>query len=245
MFFFFIPVILSDCYLNRDFHSADQLRPNENEQRAYPDSMSHPDLNRPYPMHSQEYNKMHMDPRQRDLLRQEAKMEEMREEVRRREDRERLMLQQQQQQHHQYPMGRGGSYSLPRGPNPLVRPPSYHHAPQQTGHPHPPYPGGPPPPAPKPRPQYYGNAPERFQKPPGYSSPHEVNSFDGIPSGHIPPQIGPRMNHQPPPPVVVSYRYGPSGYPPRSDDGSEPQKLNRQPADPRMVQPHGKPSPVR
>lgn len=182
---------------------------------------------------------MHMDPRQRDLLRQEAKMEEMREEIRRREDRERLILQQQQQQHHQ--MGRGGSWSLPRGPNPPIRPPpSYHHAPQQMGHPHPPFSGGPPPPAPKPRPQMYNaNNNERFSKPPSYPNNSDSNSYhEGMHSGHPPPQIGPRMN-QPPP--VVSYRYGPSGYPPRSDDNNEQPKMNRQmPNDPRVPVPHGK-----
>lgn len=137
----------------RDFRSADPLRPPpETESRPFPESMSHPDLNtRSYTQNSHEYNMMHMDPRQRDILRQEAKMEEMREEVRRREDRERLLMQQQQQQQH-LQMGRGSTWSLPRGPNPPVRPP--HDYP--TGHMHPPYAGGPPAPAPKPR-QLYNN----------------------------------------------------------------------------------------
>lgn len=211
--------------------------------------MSHPDLNsRSYTVHPQDYNMMHIDPRQRDLLRQEAKMEEMREEVRRREDRERLMLQQQQQQlqqQHHHQMAHGGNWSLPRGPNPVVRPPNYHHGLQQQGHPHPPYSGAPPPPAPKPRPQFYNSGPERFQRPPGYPNPQETNSYDGIHGPRIPSQTGPRLNHQPPP-VVVSYRYGPSGYPPRSEDGSEPPKANRPITnDPRINQAHVKPSPVK
>ncbi|GFY73939.1 afadin [Trichonephila inaurata madagascariensis] len=208
----------------RDFRSADPLRNPENDMRPYPDNVPHPDMNnKPYPMNSQDYNMMHMDPRQRDLLRQEAKMEEMREEVRRREDRERLILQQQQQQQH-LQMGRGATWSLPRGPVPSARPPhDYHHGQPTTGHMHPPYPGAPPAPAPKPRPQMYNNpGMERVQRPPGYTHPPE-NSYDGNVM-HAPPPVGARMQHQPPP--VVSYRYGPSGYPPRSEDGTE-QKVVR------------------
>lgn len=206
----------------RDFRSADPRNP-ENDMRPYQDSVPHPDMNnKPYPVNSQDYNMMHIDPRQRDLLRQEAKMEEMREEVRRREDRERLIMQQQQQQHLQ--MGRGATWSLPRGPVPSARPPlDYHHGQQMTGHMHPPYPGGPPAPAPKPRPQMYNNpGMERMQRPPGYMHVPE-NSYEGNVM-HPPPPVGAKMQHQPPP--VVSYRYGPSGYPPRSEDGTE-QKVVR------------------
>ncbi|KAG8189760.1 hypothetical protein JTE90_012933 [Oedothorax gibbosus] len=223
----------------RDFRSADQLRPPENDARPFPESMSHPDLNaRPYTQNQQhEYNMMHMDPRQRDILRQEAKMEEMREEVRRREDRERLLMQQQQQQHNTQYQPRGSNWSLPRGPNPSVRPPHDYH-PQPTGHMHPPYP---PAPAPKPRPQLYPN--QGAPRPPAYQG---TNS--GYPDTQLPydpnlsgqgPVGGIRMQHQPPP--VVSYRYGPSGYPPRGEDGTE-LKVNRpMMADPRMPQSHGKP----
>ncbi|XP_035207092.1 afadin-like isoform X1 [Stegodyphus dumicola] len=220
----------------RDFRSADHLRPVENEIRAYSDSMSHPELNsRAYPVHpSQDYNMMHMDPRQRDLLRQEAKMEEMREEVRRREDRERMLL---QQQHHQ--MGRGTNWSLPRGPNPAIRSPNYQHGPQQSAHIHAPYSGPPPPPAPKPRAQLYNNAPmDRFPRP-GYVNHENPAVYHDGSNSHV-PQSGPRMPHQPP--VNVSYRYGPSGYPPRTEDGTD-QKINRQMVtDPRITSPHGKPS---
>ncbi|XP_054718595.1 afadin-like isoform X2 [Uloborus diversus] len=220
----------------RDFRSADHLRPVESDARSYTESVSHPELNsRAYPPHSQEYNMMHMDPRQRDLLRQEAKMEEMREELRRREERERMLLQQQQMQG-----GRGGTWSLPRGPNPPIRPPGYHHNSPNPGHPHPPYVGGPPPPAPKPRQQFYSNGPiERFQRPPGYMNSPEA-AYHEI-GGH-PPPVGPRMAHQPPP--VVSYRYGPSGYPPRSEEGGDPKMPRQMGNDLRVHSPHGKPPPV-
>ncbi|XP_055943711.1 afadin-like isoform X2 [Argiope bruennichi] len=228
----------------RDFRSADPLRPPEADMRPYPDAVPHPDMNnKPYPVNSHEYNMMHMDPRQRDILRQEAKMEEMREEVRRREDRERLMLQQQQQHH---PMGRGTTWSLPRGPAPAARPPhDYHHGQQMTGHMHPPYPGGPPAPAPKPRPQLYNNpGMERLPRPAGYMPPLENSlPYDGnvMHPQHPPPNTNPRMQHQPPP--VVSYRYGPSGYPPRGEEGME-QKVTRPQLmpDPRIATLPAKPS---
>ncbi|CAL1290125.1 unnamed protein product [Larinioides sclopetarius] len=226
----------------RDFRSADPLRPPEADTRPYPDAIPHPDMNsKPYPMNSHEYNMMHMDPRQRDILRQEAKMEEMREEVRRREDRERLVLQQQP-----HPMGRGTTWSLPRGPVPSARPPlDYHHGQQMTGHMHPPYPGGPPAPAPKPRPQLYTNPSlERVPRPAGYMPPLENSlPYDGnvMHPQHPPPNTNVRMQHQPPP--VVSYRYGPSGYPPRGEEGME-QKLIRPQLmpDPRMATLPAKPS---
>lgn len=87
-------------------------------------------------------------------------------------------------------------------------------------------------------PRYPNPGMERVQRPPGYmSGPENSTPYDGtvMPQG----QAGVRMPHQPPP--VVSYRYGPTGYPPRGEDGSEI-KVNRQlMPDPRISQGHGKP----
>ncbi|XP_042899757.1 afadin isoform X2 [Parasteatoda tepidariorum] len=225
----------------RELRNPEMMRPHDHDPRSFPENVSHPDMhNRSHPMHPQDYNMMHMDPRQRDLLRQEAKMEEMREEIRRREDRERQMIQQQPPQ-----MGRGVNFPPPRGMNVMNRPPpNYHPGPPVGGHMHNQYPSGPPAPAPKPRPQFYNNQPERFQRPPtGYLPPSDNPSVYDTSAHHLVPQNGPRAPlHQNQPPPVVSYRYGPSGYPPRAEDGMGP-KPSRQPQpDPRLSSPH-KPSP--
>ena len=166
-----------------------------------------------------------LDPRQRDLMRQEAKMEEMREELRRREDRI-----QQQQQHGSSPylstIPRGMSLSnsvinsamllpgntnsirpnrfvsqqtLPNGGGMLVG------ASQSTGTLR--HPGQintarsvhPPPPAPKPlRPQF---GQQQTQQQPQQQA-NNLSSQSTTPN--------------------ISYRYGPSGYPPAASSKSNP-----------------------
>ncbi|XP_054164184.1 afadin-like [Oppia nitens] len=136
------------------------------------------------------------DSRQRDLMRQEAKMDEIREEVKRREDRT-------------LP---GGPYMnsqlrVPGGqPNGQWAPPPR----QQPYYPSQQMPmnGGshmrmmPPPPQPAPKPK--SSAAQLLQNY-GQNNSYNRNSYqqDAIP-----------QQQPPPPPPNVSYRYGPSGYPP-------------------------------
>lgn len=233
---------------HRDFHSTEHLRHMENDQRSI-HSESWEQNHRPFPPHKEmDPRQHHMDPmhqldaRQRDLIRQEAKMEEMREEVRRREDRERMVQNQ---------MVRGPApWGYPRGPNPNMQPPPGYMPPPGSV----PLGNGPPPPqGPKPRPQFSSpHANERFQRPPpGY----EPSVSEGPPyyqeaahpqtfpnSGH-PPMVQ-QHNQQRPnhPPPAVSYRYGPTGYPPRSEGPAKPSQPPRPPHnDPRVPAPHGRP----
>ena len=156
-------------------HSQDY---NDSQQMDYP-SRNYPPPHPPY-----------VD-RQRDMMRQEAKMDEMREEVRRRDER----------------MHSGGPQMGPifRGSAPNGQwPQRPHYYPQQQM---PGMNGGPvlhrmaPPPAPKPRPtaqQMLANYNPNAYLRNSYREPH-----DSIPQ---------TLSHPPPP--SVSYRYGPSGYPP-------------------------------
>ncbi|XP_067124139.1 afadin-like isoform X2 [Centruroides vittatus] len=157
----------------------------------------------------------HVESRQRDLIRQEAKMEEMREEVRRREERNHQQSNQPwgvmrspqsgmlPQSNRQPPPGYPGpaSYNSPPGPQgPRTN---------TIG-------GPPPPPAPKPRP-HSGN--EKSLKQYGYNSRHDNlpenhNAYQD-PSNPLTSSNSHLTSQQRPPPPAVSYRYGPSGYPPR------------------------------
>ena len=169
------------------FHYSQQYANSRLSTQDYNDSqqqmMDFPSRNYPPP------HPPYVDPRQRDIIRQEAKMDEMREEVRRREER----------------IQSGGPQMGPiiRNATPngqwAHRPPYY---PQQMG-----MNGGPqlrmaPPPAPKPnRPtaaQLLSNYGQNSYSRNSYREPH-----DNIPQSPANP-----------PPPSVSYRYGPSGYPP-------------------------------
>jgi afadin len=128
--------------------------------------------------------------RQRDLMRQEAKMDEMREEIKRREERNQSAQQM--------------INNLIRGPTPnglWSQRPQYHPQ-QQLG-----LNGGSqlrmgPPPAPK---------PNRAMAPTAVSN-YGQNSFIRQSSYREPHDNLPQQPNPPPP--TVSYRYGPSGYPP-------------------------------
>ena len=159
-------------------HSAQDF--NESQQMLDYPSRNYPPPHPPY-----------MDPRQRaDLMRQEAKMDEMREEVRRREER-------MQSGGPQVNPGIRGS--APNGLWPHRQP--YYPQQQMPG-----MNGGPrlrmaPPPAPKPRP----TAAEML-------SNYNPNSY--LRNSYREPHDVPQGQTNPPPPPTVSYRYGPSGYPP-------------------------------
>ncbi|XP_067129522.1 afadin-like [Centruroides vittatus] len=142
-------------------------------------------------------------------------MEEMREEVRRREERNHQQSNQPwgvmrspqsgmlPQSNRQPPPGYPGpaSYNSPPGPQgPRTN---------TIG-------GPPPPPAPKPRP-HSGN--EKSLKQYGYNSRHDNlpenhNAYQD-PSNPLTSSNSHLTSQQRPPPPAVSYRYGPSGYPPR------------------------------
>ena len=169
-----------------------------NSQMAYPRQMSQQsdqiDFGRTYPGAGGN-NPSFMDVRQRDLMRQEAKMEEMRDEIRRREERMAMMKQQQQ-----YP---------PNQQNWNQRIPSQQQIhPGLNGQTMPMRLG--PQPAPKPRPQF-GSLP-----PSGSGSSQSQFQSQGSLRQQIPyreqQELLPSQANLPPP--AVSYRYGQSGYPP-------------------------------
>lgn len=158
---------------------------------------------------------------ERDLLRQEAKMEEMREEVRRREERiarekkiQELQQQQQQQQHQQQRWGSNQPYPVSGPPS---NQPYSDRGPQYRG---------PPPMAPKPR------FPATSQLTPSAASQVRPSYNQDAPPERPPPPadelLGSRNSPQPPPPPPSSthplyqqmqirsppqggYRYGPGG----------------------------------
>lgn len=179
------------------FHYPQQYSNNRQSAQEFtdPQMMDYPARNYPPP------HPPFIDPRQRDIIRQEAKMDEMREEVERR----RQMGP---------PMPPSQRMSAPNGQ--WSQRPQYY--PQQ------PIPGmngssnlrmGPPP-APKPRPtaaQTLSNNP--------YNQSYMRNSY------REPHEPLPQTPANPPPPTV-SYRYGPSGYPPSRQ--TEPTRTSNNPA---------------
>ena len=143
------------------------------------------------------------DPRHRDIMRQEAKMDEMREEVKRREERERM-------QSGGGPQMNSLMRGTPTNGQWAAHRPPYYPPGQQM-----PMNGGsrlqmppPPQPAPKPKPtaaQMLSNY--------GQNNSYSRNSYR---EAHPPHDAIPQHQQQavPQPPPNVSYRYGPSGYPP-------------------------------
>ncbi|XP_022256990.1 afadin-like isoform X2 [Limulus polyphemus] len=186
------------------FHPQSEPRPTTLEGAAYPEHYQGNYTQMP-PPHNQSYT---MDSRQRDLLRQEAKMEEMQEEVRRREERE--LMQQQAR----------NTVQWNNRPGYMIGPGQRQHSVNQPINRHHNFiPRGPPQPAPKPQHSldqgFPVNKPQR-----------------SVTSGRQP--LNGHSWQQPPP--QVSYRYGAAGYPPPSAETSN-NRIQVQPGRPSQPEP--------